>query len=143
MLIMHSIEEFGGDPKRIILFGQSAGAGSVDFYSYAWTKDPIVSGFIPQSGSAALRPSAPSNATLQAWSDLSGALGCGPVASEETVGKTLACMKKASTDAVLKATAPSAPGGSLGVWGPKIDGKTVFADLVERGKAGKFIKAVR
>ena len=39
-----------GDPKRITIFGESAGAASVDYYAYAWTKDPIVNGFIAQSG---------------------------------------------------------------------------------------------
>jgi hypothetical protein len=44
---------------------------------------------------------------------------------------------------VLDATAPPRGGKSImGSWGPKIDGKTVFADLTERGNKGKFIHAV-
>lgn len=36
--VYDNIANFGGDPDRILLFGQSAGAASVDTYSYAvWT----------------------------------------------------------------------------------------------------------
>jgi carboxylesterase type B len=49
-----NIAQFGGNPSRMIHFEQSAGAASVDFYAYAWHKDTIVSGFIMESGSAAL-----------------------------------------------------------------------------------------
>ncbi len=33
--VHNNIANFGGDPDRILLFGQSAGAASVDTYSYA------------------------------------------------------------------------------------------------------------
>ncbi|KAH7198538.1 Alpha/Beta hydrolase protein [Fusarium flagelliforme] len=49
-----NISRFGGDPKRIILWGQSAGAMSVAFYQYAYPKTPIAAGYIENSGSAFL-----------------------------------------------------------------------------------------
>jgi cholinesterase len=146
-----SIEKFGGDPKRMILFGQSAGGASVDFYAYSYTKDPIVYGFIPQSGTAGLTsrtPAGTGNLTNNAavnWSNLSEKLGCGAVTGVD-VTKTLSCMRSKSVDAVLDATIPKSSAAAVGSstsWGPKLDDKTVFADTSAKGAKGDFIKAVR
>jgi cholinesterase len=131
----------------MILFGQSAGGASVDFYAYSYPKDPIVYGFIPQSGTAGMasRPvtstgNLTNNAVVQ-WSSLSEKLGCGAVTGEN-VAKTLSCMRSKPVDAVLDATVPKSSGTAVGSWGPKFDAKTVFADTSAKGANGDFIKAV-
>lgn len=43
----------GGDAPRITMFGESAGPTSVDYYTYAWTQDPIIAGNIEESGTGA------------------------------------------------------------------------------------------
>jgi carboxylesterase type B len=39
-----NIAQFGGNPERITIFGQSAGAVAVDAYSFAYPNDTIVKG---------------------------------------------------------------------------------------------------
>jgi carboxylesterase type B len=61
----------------ITLFGESAGGGSTDIYAYAWADapNPVVNGFIPQSGSASM--SFDIGMGNSAWHGVSKALGCG------------------------------------------------------------------
>ncbi len=130
--VRDNIGAFGGDPNRITLFGQSAGAASIDYYSYAWTSDPIVNGFISESGVATsfFSPAAPDNTAT--WYSLTQTLGCGGASAG--VPATVACMRKKSMADILAASATAAP------FGPTADGKLVFSDYSALGTQGKFIK---
>ncbi|KAJ5728538.1 chlorogenic acid esterase precursor [Penicillium malachiteum] len=50
--VRDNIAAFGGDTLRMVMWGQSSGAASCDFYNYAYPDDPIVSGFILHPGNA-------------------------------------------------------------------------------------------
>jgi cholinesterase len=107
----------------------------VDIYSYAYTKDPIVNGFIAQSGSAGVMPGR--TLSYNAWYGVSAKLGCG---GAEAGAKTVECMRGKPFAEISKASSAGGPLG--GAFGPTTDGKVVFADLVQRRQKGDFIKRV-
>ncbi|KAL8296590.1 hypothetical protein RB597_005936 [Gaeumannomyces tritici] len=73
--VRDNIAAFRGDPKRIVLWGQSAGAASVSYYQYAYHEDPVAIGFIKNSGSPFM-PISASDPTHTTFSSLAAGFGC-------------------------------------------------------------------
>ncbi|KAN0106041.1 alpha/beta-hydrolase [Hyaloscypha variabilis] len=136
--VRDNIEAFGGDPSRITLFGQSAGAEAIDFYSYAWTADPIVSGMIMQSGTTSLGGAFPRELAAVYWYNVTSTLGCGDSTSNTTL--VLECMRRQPTEAIQKAIPlRNVAGGSAAFW-PTVDETVVFSNYPTLAAEGKFIK---
>ena len=135
-----NIAAFGGDPKRITLFGESAGGAAVDMYTYAFTKDPIINGIIAQSGTVTMSsPSGSARNPHAPWYRLSQSMGCG---GREAGAKTVDCMRTKPVALIQKQMDAQSLAPGLTPFGPSPDGKIIFADSAARGRAGNFVKVV-
>ncbi len=126
--VRDNIASFGGDTSKLILFGQSAGSASVDHYGYSWPTDPIVSGFIMESGAAGFGDALPPNHAT-GWYNVSSTLGCGTALSNSSA--LLSCLQSKDVWTLLYAV------GSY-TFEPSVDGITAFDDYPALSREGKF-----
>ncbi|KAF8576377.1 carboxylesterase [Ramaria rubella] len=129
-----NIAAFGGDPDRIVLFGESAGALAADAYMYANPSDTIVKGVIQESGSLAgnslLAPQAPTTTTVS-WNEVATSVGCGAFITPLQFDCMQVIPFQVLENVVITEEAAFAP---------VPDGITYFSDINARSAAGQFLK---
>ncbi|KAJ4986248.1 carboxylesterase [Stagonosporopsis vannaccii] len=140
--IQKNIRSFGGDPNKIVIGGQSSGGVAVDWWSYAYSQNPIVHGLVSTSGNAFSFPMNTPQKQVSNWYTLSASLGCGNSSSSDTIS----CMRKVPFETISTAAskiAPS-PGGSpvrsTPPFYPMVDNQTVFADYLTLTASASFAK---
>lgn len=89
--VQANIAAFGGDPSRIILFGQSTDGASVDYCSFSWSDDPIVSGLICMSGTVLSFLPNMREYSKNLWYNVSRTVGCGGPDDDST--EVLPCVR--------------------------------------------------
>lgn len=131
--VRDNIAQFGGDPKKIGLWGQSAGSASVDWYKYAYPEDPIVSSLFMDSGTAPL-PGA--SGTYGNFTYVASQVGCGNL----TAKAQLECMREV-TWKTIEDTLNSSTTKLVSY--PVPDEKLYFSNYSERAAQGLMAKIVR
>lgn len=137
-----NIAAFGGDAQRLVIAGQSSGGAAVDWWSYAYRKDPIAHGLISTSGNAFSFPMNTAQKQKDNWFALSTSLGCG------STGDSLTCMRSSNItmQAIVAAVAkiPPSPGGSpvrsTPPFYPLVDNQTIFSDYLSLSSKNKFAR---
>ncbi|EFQ27430.1 carboxylesterase [Colletotrichum graminicola] len=136
--VRDNIAGFGGDRTKITIAGQSSGGIAVDYWSYAYTEDPIVTGLIAPSGNAFSFPLNSPGVPERNWKSVVAAVNC------LNATDTMRCMRTRKWEDIKAAAAAVRPASSSSVlrgippFYPTVDNEIVFPDYVYLTRAGKF-----
>ncbi|KAF9072580.1 alpha/beta-hydrolase [Rhodocollybia butyracea] len=130
------IVSFGGDPDKVTINGQSAGAGSVELHLITDLGESLFSGAIAQSVYRTPTPTPEQQEPLFAF--YAEAAGCG----DGSVSEQLRCLRNASISALARAQDAAASNATLAynAFHPVVDGKLITdapSSLILQGKFAK------
>lgn len=133
--VRSNIAKFGGDPARIVNWGESSGAIGVDFLNFAFAEDPITSGSILDSTTAIfpLSSSVSYDTTHSNFTYIASQVGCSLAKSK------IDCMRQIDWRTIEGAIEGVLPGTMINFM-PVIDNRIVFPNYTARYEAGAAAK---
>jgi carboxylesterase type B len=134
--IQKNIHAFGGDPNKVLIFGQSAGAMSIDVHLTSMPMNPPFRAAILESGQYSYLTPGLVDTEAFYWDSLLQGVNCS-LNSTSTGSKKneIDCLKKVPVDIIREVIEK----GEL-LFYPSVDNHTMIADPIHARATGNFAK---
>jgi acetylcholinesterase len=136
-----NIAAFGGDPERIMLWGQSAGSIDTDIHAYAYYEDPIAQSYWMESGTA-FSGIPDQDYIYSNFSYVARNVGCDFPDGDDAAAAELDCMRQVPFALIINFIGQYGDQGKTPALNFNLvsDDSTVFTNYTARSEAGLIAK---